>query len=61
MVEELGVSDGASCLSLLGCVPIFLEREQILGLEHAGLEFHAVLQQPCRIFMLCWFGYYSKM
>lgn len=39
----------------------FLEEDQILGLEHSGLEFHAVLQQPCRFFMLRWFGYYSKM
>lgn len=32
-----------------------------LGLENPGLEFHAGLQQPCRRFMLHWFGYHSKM
>lgn len=61
MVEELGVPDGARCISQLEGIPVFLEQDQILGLENSGLKFHAVLQQPCALFTLHWFGYYSTM
>lgn len=31
------------------------------GFGKRSLEFHAVLQQPCTLFMLHWFGNCSKM
>lgn len=61
MEEELGVSSGGKLYVPVGGDSSFVERDQILDLESSALEFHAVSQQDCRLFMLQWFGYYSKM
>lgn len=61
MEEELGVSSGGKLYIPVGGDSSFVKRDQILDLENSGLEFHAVSHQACRLFILQWFGYYSKM
>lgn len=55
------MSSGGKLYVPVGGDSSFVERDQILDLESSALEFHAVSQQDCRLLMLQWFGYYSKM